>query len=81
MDEPLDARLELDEGPVVGETHHLAADPHAHAIALFYRGPWIGMKLLVAQGDPFCLAVELEHHYVDFVVDLEELRRMCGPPP
>ena len=34
VDQALDAGLELDEGAVVGQAHHLARHAHAHRVAL-----------------------------------------------
>src|SRR5690606_37790281 len=60
VDEPIDARLELDEGAVVGQAPDLAADALAERISLFGVVPRILLGLLEAQADALCLGVVLE---------------------
>src|SRR5262249_19669158 len=81
VDEPLDARLELDEPPVVGQAHDLARQARAHGIALDHVGPRIVHQLLVAQRDALGRRVVLQDDHVDFLIDLEELRRMRHAAP
>ena len=51
VDQPFDARLELDERAVVGEADDLAAHARADRIALHHVRPRIGDELLVAERD------------------------------
>ena len=81
VDEAFDARLELDERAVVGEADDLAAHARADRIALLHRRPRILHELLVAERDALGRRVVLEHDHVDFVVDLEQLRRMADAAP
>ena len=81
VNQAFDARLELDERAVVGQADHLAADAHARGEAIHHRRPRIGHQLLVAERDALGGLVVLEHHHVDLVVDLEELRRMADAAP
>ncbi len=81
VDEPLDALLQLHEGPVVGEAHHLALDARAHGVLDGGGGPGVGLELLVAQGDALALAVELEDDDLDLVPDVQDLRRVVDAAP
>jgi hypothetical protein len=81
VDQAFDARLELDEGAVVGQADDLAADAHARGEAIHHGGPRIGHQLLVAERDALGGLVVLQHHHVDLVVDLEELRRVADAAP
>ena len=81
VDEALDARLELDEGAVVGEADRLAADARAGRVAIHDRRPRIGDQLLVAERDALGRLVVLEDHDFDVLVDLEHLRRVADAAP
>src|SRR5687768_15951197 len=81
VDQPFDARLELDERAVVGEAHDLAADAHAGGETIHHRGQRIGHQLFVAERHAHGGLVVLEHHHVDLVVDLEQLARMTDAAP
>jgi len=76
-----DARLELDERPVVGDRLNLAAHLLARRKRLFGVAPGIFLGLLEPQRDAFGLRVVLENPYGHFVSDLEELGRMIDPAP
>src|SRR5262245_60321677 len=81
VDEPLDARLELDERAVVGQAHDLAREARAHRVPLDHVRPRVVHQLLVAERHAFGRRVVLQHDDVDFLVDLEELRRMRHAAP
>src|SRR5436190_12173461 len=81
VDEPLDTRLELDEGAVVGEAHHPAAGLRARRERLLHALPRVRRLLLVAERDAARLAVEVQHDHLDLVADLEDLRGMGHAPP
>src|SRR5437870_9316866 len=81
VDEPFHAGLELDEGPIVGEAHDLALGLGAGGVRLLDALPRIRRLLLVAERHPAGLAIEVEHHHLDLVADLEDLRGMAHPPP
>ena len=81
VDEPFDARLELDERAVVGQADDLARHARADRIAIGHVRPRIVDELLVAERDALGRRIVLEHDDVDLVVDLEELRRMTHAAP
>src|SRR5687767_10889542 len=49
VNQAFDTRFELDEGAVVGQADHLAADAHARGEAIHYGGPRVRHQLLVAE--------------------------------
>src|SRR5439155_156141 len=63
--EALDAPIELDEGAVVGQAHHLARVAAPHGKALLDGLPGIRALLLVSERDATRLAVEVEDDDVD----------------
>src|SRR6266850_3656157 len=77
VDQPFDARLELDERAVVGEAHDLAAHARADRIPLHHVRPRIGDELFVPERDPFGRRIVLEDNHVDLVVHLEQLGRVA----
>ncbi len=81
VDQPLDARLELDEGAVLGERDDAPADAPADGVA--HRGvdPRIRLDLLEPQRDPLAVRIELEHLDLDLVADVEELARVVDAAP
>ena len=81
VDQPFDARFELDERAVVGQAHDLAAHARADRIAVHHVRPRIGDELLVAERDALGRRVVLEHDHVDLVVDLEQLGGMADAAP
>jgi hypothetical protein len=81
VNQPLDARLELDERAVVGETDHLARHADTDRVALDRVAPRIGNQLLVAERDALGRRIVLEHDHVDLVADLHDFRRMRHTAP
>jgi hypothetical protein len=81
VDEALDARLELDEGAVVGDRHDLAVDLLARRVRLFGVVPRILLRLLEAEGNALGLGVVLEDLDGDLVADLEDLVRVVHAAP
>ena len=81
VDQAFNARLQLDERAVVGQAHHLAGHAGASREAIHHRGPRVSHQLLVAERDALGGLVVLEHHHVDLVVDLEQLRRVTDAAP
>src|SRR5262245_46229418 len=81
VNQPLDARLELDERSVIGEADHFAFNTGADWIPLHHVRPWIGNQLLVSQRHAFGGRVVLEHDHVDLVVHLEQFRGVADATP
>src|SRR4051794_1264480 len=81
VDQPFDAGLEFDEGAIIGEADHLAAHARADRIALHDVRPRVGDELLVPERHAFGRGVVLQDDDVDFVVDLEQLRRVPDAAP
>jgi hypothetical protein len=72
-------RVQLDEGAVVGDRHHLPLHPGAHRILLGDILPGIVLELLHAQRDPLPLPVDVEHLHLDLAADLDQLGRVRHP--
>ncbi len=81
VDQPLDAPLQLDERAVVHQAHDFALDARADRIGIGDGVPRVGRDLLHAEGDPLALGVEFQHHDLDAVRHLDQLRRMAYPAP
>ena len=77
VDQPLDARLEADEGTVGHDVHDLAAGLGPHRELLLDHVPRAGLLLLEPEGDLFFLVVDVEDHHLELVVDLDHLVRMA----
>src|SRR5579884_3081109 len=73
MHEAVDAALEADEDAEIGDRLDLAADP----VALLVHGgeglPRIGLGLLDAERDAATLLVDVEHHHLHLVANLDDL--------
>src|SRR5579872_4413744 len=81
VDQAFDARLEFDERAVVGEAHDLAGEPRADRVALDHVRPRIVHQLLVAERHALGRRVVLQDDDVDFLIDLEQLRRVRHAAP
>src|SRR4029453_2074698 len=81
VDQALDAGLELDEGAVAGQRHHLARDALAGRVAHRGVAPRIRLDLLQAQRDALALRVEAQHLDLDLVTDAEQLARVVDAAP
>src|SRR5213594_1261017 len=79
VQQPVHARLELDERPEVGEVADAPERPRTGLVALLDRRPRIRLDLLHAQRDPLGAAVDVEHDHLDLVADIDELRGMADP--
>src|SRR5262249_20562894 len=73
MDQAFDARLDLDEGAVVGQADNFAANVRALRIALGHRLPGIGHQLFIAERDAFFFAVEFQDLDLNGVADLDDV--------
>ena len=81
VDEPLDARQDLDEGAERDDLRHGALHDVALLVALEHLLPRVGLGLLEAERDPLALAVDVEHLNLDRLPDVEHLRRMVHVAP
>src|SRR5690606_24511855 len=77
----LDARLDLDEGAVVGDVGDLAEQAGAGRITAGDVLPRIVAQLLQAPRDAVALAVELQHADVQLGADVDHLGRMAHALP
>ena len=81
VDEPLDAREDLDEGAERDDLRHRAFDDVALLVLLEHVLPRVALGLLETERDPLALAVDVEHLHVDRLADLEHLGRMVDVGP
>ncbi len=81
MDQPFDARLELDEGAVVNEADDSPLDLLALCVALRDPIPGAAAQLLQAQGDARALRVDLQDDDLHLVAYGEHLRGVLDAPP
>ena len=76
VDQAVDAVFDLDERAEVGEVADPAFDGRAHRILLVERVPGIGRQLPHTERNAPLLRVHVEHHAIDLIADVHQLRRM-----
>src|SRR5882762_8009042 len=67
---------DLDERAELGEVAHLPLDARADRVLLGQLVPRVGLDLLEAERDAPRRGIDAEHHRVDGVADVENLRRV-----
>src|SRR5690606_18648643 len=78
----VDATVQTDEDTEVGDRLDLAADTIALVVARREIIPRVALALLHTQRDAAPLLVDVQHHDLDLVADLHDLRRidvLVGP--
>jgi len=73
VDEPLDARLELDESAVIRDAGDFALDYRTLGIAVCDPLPGERLELLETQGDALPVTIELQDLDLDLVSDVDQL--------
>ena len=68
--------FDFDECSKVGKVAHAAFDSCAHRELVMQRFPGIGFQLLHAQRNAPFLGVDIQHHALNAVVHVDDLRRM-----
>src|SRR5216683_1962368 len=81
MDQPLDDRLQFDEGAVVGDVGDAALVLGARRIFELDALPRIGFELLHAERDALGLRVKADDLDLDGLADIERLGRVVDAPP
>ena len=76
VQQAVDAFLDLDEGPVIGEVADDAGNDGARRIALGHLVPGVGLDLLHAERDFLLVLVDVEHLDLDLVADGDQLAGM-----
>ena len=79
--EAFDTGFEFDKRAVGHQVDDLAFDAGADGVLLLDAVPRIGELLLEAEADAFLFAVDVEHHDVDVLADLEDFGRMADAAP
>src|SRR5438128_7220095 len=70
VNQSLDARLQFNEGTVVGQVDDFPGNPRADRIYLAHERPRIVCQLLVSKRHAFLVAVVFQDLYGDFVADI-----------
>src|SRR5438874_3214797 len=81
VDEPFDTGFQFHESAVRNKVDDLAFDLHADLVLRFDVFPRILQLLLQSKANAFFLAVDVEHHHVDFLANFEDFRRMPDSAP
>ena len=81
VDQAFDARLELNEGAVVGDVGDSALEARADRILGLDAGPRIGLQLLHAEADALGLRVDAHDLHLDRVADVDDLAWMVDAAP
>ena len=81
VDETFDARCYFDECAVVGHHHYLALHVVAHLQVLVECIPRMRRKLLQTECDTLALVVEVQNHYVKFLIEFHNLVRVAHASP
>src|SRR4029079_13979399 len=76
VDQAIDILFDFDERAELGQIADLALDARADGILLGQLVPRVGFNLLEAQRDATRRGIDAEHHRIDAVADVENLRRM-----
>src|SRR2546426_708849 len=79
VDQPVDARLELDERAVVGDRHHFALHACAYRVLRGHVLPGVGLQLLQPEADALALPVDVEDLDLDLLADVHHLGRVRHP--
>src|SRR6185436_17047164 len=79
VDQAVDAFLDLDEDPEVGDVADVALDHGARRVLLGQLLVGVRLELLHAERDPVLLDVDVEHDRLDHVAHRDHLRRMLDP--
>src|SRR5260370_1128639 len=74
--EPVESIFDLDECTKLRDIPNLASDHHPHRIFFRNQQPGIGLGLLDAQRNAPVARLDVQHHDVDFLADLGDLRRV-----
>src|SRR4029077_486396 len=81
VDQALDARLELDEGAVVGDVGDAALEPRGNRIFGLDTLPRIVEQLLHAERDAVGFVIDLDDLDLHLLADIEHLGGMIDAPP
>ena len=82
MHQAVDVARQADEDAEVGDRLDLTRDLVAAVVVLGELLPRVGLALLEAEGDAATLLVDVEHHDLDFLAGVHDLRRvdvLVGP--
>ena len=81
MYQRLDARLQLDERPVVGDVGDAPLEPGVYRVFGLDALPRVGLELLHAEADALGFRIEADDLNIDGLADIERLRGVVDSPP
>src|SRR4029077_13267569 len=81
VDEAFDARLDLNEGAVIGDADNFSLDTRSGREAFRHGGPRVGQKLLAAEGNALLVFVEFQYLNLNFFAGLNHGRRVRNAAP
>ncbi len=81
MHQPLDARLQLDEGAVAHDVDDFAGVPASDGILVGHVLPRAGRLVFEAQRDLFLVLVHLQDVHLKLLVDVDNFVRVVDPAP
>src|SRR5262249_37778073 len=76
VDEAIDAFFQSDKRPKVRQITDFALDFTPDRIALVHRSPRVRLDLLHPQGDALLIAINAQHHRLNTIADIDDLRRV-----
>ena len=79
VDQAVDAIFDFDESAELGQIADAAFDSRSHGILVVQRIPGIRCQLAHAERDAALGRIHAQDHAVDFVADVDQLRRMLHP--
>ena len=81
MNQSLNAVFQLHEGTVRHHIDHFATNLRADRVLGLDVVPRAGVLLLQAERDLFLVAIDVQDHHLEFLVDLDHLGRMADATP
>src|SRR5271154_7033463 len=81
MNQPLDPRLQLDKGAVVGDVGNPAPELRSGRVFQLDTFPRVGFELLHAERDALGLGVEANNLHLDGLPDIQRFRGVVDAPP
>src|SRR4029077_20981586 len=81
VDEAFDARLDLNEGAVIGDADNFSLHTRSGREAFRHGGPRVGQKLLAPEGNALLVFVEFQYLNLNFFAGLNHGRRVRNAAP
>src|SRR5262245_26382772 len=79
VDQAVHALLDADEDAEVGDVADLPLDDRPDRVLVLEQRPGVGLDLLHAQRDALGLGIDVQHHRLDLLANLQHLRGVLEP--